>query len=279
MKLKRLFSFVELILFILIIQGCDTSSSKEIENLKEENLRLKTELDECKFGAAQLINESKQLYDNKEFEKAKNTLLILKEKHPSSTEAKEAEVILVKVEAEIQKQIDLAEKERLARELAEKQRILNATKKMRSRFDDVKGITWYYDKTTPNYDDNKNIHLYFGKEKDGIPWLRLRIRYASDDWLFIESYNIKADENTYTISTSYNEVERDNGYGGIWEWYDTDADARILAIVNAIINSKTAKLRYNGRQYHFDKIISNSEKIALQNVLDAFTALGGTLNK
>ncbi len=150
-----------------------------------------------------------------------------------------------------------------------------ALKKMRTQIDDIKGITWYYDKSTPKYDNTNNIHLYIGQEKTGNPWLRLRIRYSSSDWLFIESYNIKADSSVFTISTSYGDVERDNSSGSIWEWYDSNVDNNILVIVNSLIDAKNVKIRYNGQKYYNEKTVSQKEKRALKNVLDAYVALGG----
>jgi len=49
------------------------------------------------------------------------------------------------------------------------------------------------------------------------------------------------------------------------------------SIIKAIINSKVAKIRFNGKQYYDDRIISQSEKKALQNVLLAYETLGGII--
>jgi len=153
--------------------------------------------------------------------------------------------------------------------------IKTALKKMKSKYDDIKKITWYYDKSTPESNNTNNIHLYIGKEEGKKPFMRFVIRYSSSDWLFIENYNIKADSAVFTISTSFGDVERDNSYGSIWEWYDIIVDNKILLIVNSIIDSKNVKIRYNGQKYYNEKTISQKEKLALKNVIDAYVALGG----
>ena len=117
-----------------------------------------------------------------------------------------------------------------------------------------------------------------GKEKTGKPWLRFRIQYTADHWLFIESYVIKTDNDSYTISTSYDEVEKDNGAMGIHEWYDVAMNNRLYNIVKDVIKSKNVKLRHNGKQYYNDRSISEKEKQGLQNILDAYEALGGATN-
>lgn len=150
-----------------------------------------------------------------------------------------------------------------------------ALKKMKIKYDDIRKITWYYDKSTPESNNTKNIHLYIGKAEAGKPFMRLVIRYSSSNWLFIENYNIKADSTVFTIPTSFGEVKRDNAYDSIWEWYDTKVDKKILNIVNSIIEAKSVKLRYNGQKYFDERTVSQKEKTALKNVLDAYIALGG----
>jgi hypothetical protein len=162
--------------------------------------------------------------------------------------------------------------------LKNKKRIEIAKRKMRIKYDDVQDITWYYYKSTPIRNNNKNIHIYFGKVKDKIPYLRLKITYSASKWLFIESYDIKTDDDTYNIQASFNEVERDNDYNGIWEWYDTTVDDKTIDIINSIISSKNSKIRYHGRQYIFDRIISNSEKNAMKNSLDAYYTYSNDIN-
>jgi TFIIF-interacting CTD phosphatase-like protein len=116
-----------------------------------------------------------------------------------------------------------------------------------------------------------------GKEENSKPWLRFRIQYKGDDWLFIENYNIKTDNDTYTF-TPTKRVERDNGSGDIWEWCDESLNSRTYTMIQDVIKSKSVKIRHNGRQYYKDRRVSSREKAALKNVLDAYEALGGNMN-
>jgi len=149
---------------------------------------------------------------------------------------------------------------------------------MRTKYDEVKEITWHFDKASPKYDDTKNFLLYIGKDKNNDCWLRLRIRYAADDWLFIKKYILKIDDYTYTILPGDFNVQRDNSGGRIWEWYDKTPSKSDIEAIKAIINSKKTILRYEGDQYHYDRNISQQEKQSLQNVLDAYIALGGSFD-
>ncbi len=46
-------------------------------------------------------------------------------------------------------------------------------------------------------------------------------------------------------------------------------------MIKAIISSKQAIIRFEGKQYRNDKVITPIQKKALENVLDAYLALGG----
>lgn len=145
-----------------------------------------------------------------------------------------------------------------------------ALSSMRKEYDDVEKITWYYDKTTHRYTNTNNVYLYFGKPNVGNPVLRFRIQYAGDDWLFIQKYIFSIDGKTFELNPS--ETERDNN-SEVWEWSDEAAGMKALEIVAAIIDSKEAKIRYVGKQYFKDRILTNTEKSALKNVFEAFSGL------
>lgn len=258
--------------------GCGGVSQNEYDTLKAENEKLKKEIEDLKFGPDKLLSQAKVYLENKEFNKAKSELNTLLDKHPASQQATEAKQLITVADNGIKEQKIADEKAKIEKEKAEKERLANATKKLRTKYDDIKGITWYYDKGTPQYTNYNSFHLYMGKEKTGKPWLRFRIQYTADDWLFIQSYVIKTDNDSYTISTSYGEVETDHGSGDIWEWYDVPMNNRLYNIVKDVIKSKTVKLRHNGKQYYKDRTITEKEKQGLQNMLDAYEALGGSTN-
>lgn len=261
----------------LFLAGCGVSQ-KEYEDLKRENDQLKTEIDELKNGPDRLLGQAKDLLNEKQFEESKEILTKLINKHSGTSQASEARDLISKVDKMIEDEIKKRDAERARLEREEKQRLANATKKLRTKYDDIRGITWYYDRGTPVYTDYNSFHLYMGKEKSGPPWLRFRIQYTADDWLFIESYIIKTDNNSYTIPTKFGEVETDHGSGAIWEWYDVALDSKLYEIVKDVITSKTVKLRHNGKQYYRDRTITSTEKQGLRNILDAYEALGGRMN-
>lgn len=274
---KRTLQILTIGLLMAVLFGCDGVSKNEYETLKAENEKLKQEIEDLKFGPDKLLSQAKIYLENKEFSKAKSELQTLLDKHPASPQTTEAKHLLDLADNAIEEQKLAEEKAKAEREKEEKERLANATKKMRVKVDDMNDITWYYDKTSPQYTNYNGFYAYIGKKEGSKPWLRLVIQYAADDWLFIEKYIIKVDGQTYNITEdSYGEIKTDNGSGGIWEWLDRKVGFSEYQIIKAVANGKDVKIRFNGKDYYKDKSITEQQKSALRNVLDAYEALGGT---
>ncbi len=148
----------------------------------------------------------------------------------------------------------------------------NALKKMRIETDKFNGTKFYTDRSTPYYANYSTFHIYIGKMEGGDPYLRLKVRYSDDDWLFVESASINIDGDVRDLDVG-SDWDRDNGSGDIWEWVDVNATESHLSLVRDIINSKSAVIRYFGSKYRDDRTITSAQKRALQNVLDAYEAL------
>lgn len=270
-------------LVILSLGGCKQSTQEitalrnENANLKKENEELKKKYEDAAHGASRLLAQAEEHYKSKKFPEAKSVLTTLIEKHAGAPEAARAKNILEETNREIEKQArEVAESDRKIKE-EQKKRLETATSKMRKTVDKVEGITWYHDKTTTEFVDKNSFHIYMGQRGNASPWLHLVARYSDDDWLFVRSFIVVSDGNRFESGPV--EFKRDNGSGSIWEWYDTTLSAKELQWVQAVIKGKNNLIRYQGDKYYQDRTITNQERQALQNVLDSFTVLGGSLPK
>jgi hypothetical protein len=140
-----------------------------------------------------------------------------------------------------------------------------ALSSMRPKKDSFSGITWYRDRSSPTYTNANGFYLYFGVKSGSKMILRQRIQYFDDNWLFIDSAKINVDGEIYNLG-SY-DWERDNN-SSIWEWIDEPLDDREM--IEAIIKSKSAVIRFDGSQYYDTRTITSSQKTALKNVLFAY---------
>jgi len=152
------------------------------------------------------------------------------------------------------------------------QELKNALAALRVKKDSVTNKKWYYARTTTQYIDTNSLHLYMGQEQGSEPYLRFRIQYAGDDWLFINKFTINADGQVFVIEPDYGDMERDND-SDVWEWYDISPSDGNLSMVKAIMNSKKAVIRCEGDQYYKDRTITSTEKKALKSVLAGYNAL------
>ena len=138
-------------------------------------------------------------------------------------------------------------------------------KSFKKNEDEFEGSAFYRDPRTPYYSNVNFIYPYIGK-KENQYWLRLKFQYNSDDWLFIERAILMIDGEKYTVTGNW---ERDNN-SDIWEWLDLSVEENELLILEKLVNSKDAKVRYEGRQYHNDRTISSKEKSIIKKTLEIY---------
>src|ERR1035437_4602818 len=92
---------------------------------------------------------------------------------------------------------------------------------LRVKKDDIEGITWYSPDAADGY--KTAMYLYIGKKGTGEPWLRWKIRYYGDNWLFIRKYRIKIDQEDAKTLLPTEQIKHDTGNGSVWEIFDEPA--------------------------------------------------------
>lgn len=147
-----------------------------------------------------------------------------------------------------------------------------AFSRLRIKKDSVTNKTWYYARSTTSYVDVNSFHLYMGKDKGSDPYLRWKIQYAGDDWLFIKKFTFNVDGNISVYDDVYSDIERDND-SNVWEWYDVVPNDSDISLIESIIKSKKAVYRSEGDQYYKDRTISDKEKSALKDILTVYYGL------
>ncbi|GJQ05230.1 hypothetical protein [Capnocytophaga canimorsus] len=149
-----------------------------------------------------------------------------------------------------------------------KKEVEKELKSFRKIEDEFNNNAFYYDLRTPKYTDVDFIFPYIGANENNY-WLRLRFQYEADDWLFIERAILLIDGEKYTVTGNW---ERDNN-SRIWEWLDMPVGLNEEIILDKIANSKSAKVRYEGRQYHNDRTITDKEKSIIKKTLEIYQKL------
>jgi predicted nucleic acid-binding Zn ribbon protein len=183
-------------------------------------------------------------------------------------------VFVAVIISEKQKMSEKTDKEKLVKEnilqplpIEEVKKILKPFKKS---VDKIEGITWY---NMPYYNNmyQSRIHPYIG-ESNGKFWLRLKIVYHSNNWLFIQGFKFFGDGNTRELSMSGKRVERESG-STVWEWIDAQPDDEEINLLRLLGTSDDAVIRYIGRTYHQDRTLTSKEKKAIKTTVESYLKL------
>ncbi len=248
--------------------SCGPSQS-EYDELLKNNEMLKIEVAELKQEIENYRNTPDRLYSKvPELVKHENidSLAVICERlekyHPASQECKKAKDALQKLVAK--KDADIK---------AEKEKRMKAVNKLKKKYDDVDGITWYSNPYFVHYNNTNHVSVYIGKSETSV-WLRLKMSYEGDNWIFFENAYLSYDGNTkYVYFNEYEDKKSDSGYGGrVWEWIDVGVDDSMLAFLKEMVNGKSIKMRLSGKYTH-DHIITYDERKGIEDVLLAYDVL------
>lgn len=173
----------------------------------------------------------------------------------------------------VQQSLDKMDKEIAKKEAAAKAKRLQAVNKLKKKYDDVAAITWYHNPYFTHYNDSNNMSIYMGKRDSGRPWLRLRMSYYGENWIFFEKAYLSYDGNTREIPfDKYDDKETENSGGYVWEWIDVAVDSNLLEYLKKMVDGKVVKMRLTGKYTH-DKTLTATEVNALKDMLLGYDVL------
>jgi hypothetical protein len=269
--------FLLLTATLAILSGCGPSqkeyeqANKRVLELDAQVTALRAELEDVKFGASRLLAQAKSAYKINNDAEAKKILDDLLKRHPTSTESREGTELLVKVDsrlaaAELQRK---REEERKAQE--ERLALTRAIGNMNKRTDDIKGITWVSHRRAPVL--GNHVAIYFGSSKDSAANypLRIKLQYYGDDWLFVRSVTLKADDRVYKLGEL--EFKRDHSSGSVWEWIDMPV--KDYEMLNHLMTAKRVVTRFEGDKYYKDVNLPKEQLTQLREVYQAWKIMGG----
>lgn len=162
--------------------------------------------------------------------------------------------------------------ERAQQEAEREQKQQELFSSFRSDYDQVTQITWYRPSSAPEYINNNSCYIYMGKNGGDYPhyWIRWVMSYAGNDWIFFDNITINVDGTNYYKTFDYFDVNRDNNYGGVWEYVDISVTSNDMEILDAIANSDQTIIRFQGDEYRYDKTVTQTEKDGIRSILDAY---------
>lgn len=251
--------------------ACDHSRITELEQrihqLQTENKNLQKELDKYKYSPNKLLADIERCYNVSNQQQLSILVAQMREYHPNAQELKQAE----EYEKKLADQILLErQKEIEAQQRAERER-LKAVDKLKKKFDDVSGITWYSNPYFTHYNNSNLCSLYIGRQENSV-WLRLKMSYYGDSWIFFDSAYLSYDGNTYNISFNEYEDKKSDSDTETWEWIDVSVNEALLQFLQNAVKSGNIKMRLSGK-YTKTRNLSRNEINGLKDVLLAYDVL------
>lgn len=145
--------------------------------------------------------------------------------------------------------------------------------KLRWEPDAINGITYYFHKEQPFYDNSRSYALPYMGNRDNSYWLRWKILYTGDDWCFWTNLTFSVDGQNYYHAYDYFEVTRDNQGGDVWEYVDISVDEGEKILLEKIANSERTIIRFEGKNRYYDLWVSDEDKQAIKDILTAYDLL------
>ncbi len=263
----KIYYIISSMICFTIIISCNGSNKKEIMQARIDSLE--KELDNEKNGEKRIYDQVKYRYNQKDYSAVINEFEKLKAKYPGSKS-------IVELKGIYEESLKIVESERLSAEKTSKlaaEKKAESLKQLKTKYDDVEGITWYKQKYFTHYSNTNRVSIYAGYSKGSSPWLRLTMSYAGDDWIFFKTAQLSFDGDTRTFPfDDYTEKKSDNSGGEVWEWIDISISQAEIDWLRKFANSKNAKMRLSGK-YTETRNLTSAERQGILDVLNGYDYL------
>lgn len=152
------------------------------------------------------------------------------------------------------------------------------TKGLEVERDKMERVTFYSSKGLPRL--TPSLDAYISLPDDKMPSLRMRAIYSGKRWVFYTQIKIMADDViVYDRPFKAREVQHNNSGRQVWETADFFATPTELAALTAVANSKSAIVRFSGRDKREDHEVTTRERRDLQQMLSAYDKMKAQLQQ
>lgn len=278
--------FLGTLIFTLVISSCAKHSDEEYASLErkivtleatnkqlsEKISLLESEIIQYQTSPEKVLANAKVLYSSKKLKELLEVKELLMKYHPESDATKEVINLYTKAKAEHEAAVEAEKKKKLAEKEATEKKRMQAVNKLKKKYDDVSDITWYQNPYFTHYTNTNLTSIYIGKDASST-WLRIKMSYTGDDWIFFEKAFLSYDGNTKELYfDQYQDKKSDNGSGDVWEWIDIKISDDLLSYLRQMVNGKSIKMRLSGK-YTTTRNLSAKEINGIKDVLLAYDVL------
>jgi len=242
------------------------SLTSEVTQLRDSLNKIMPELEGYRNSPEKLCSNIDELYKAGDIYELKSIKDKLEKYHPESKEYTIVKDLVSKYESE---QLKKAEEEKKAR--------LKAVSKLKKKYDDINHTTWFYNPYFTHYTNTNHTSIYMGKSESSL-WLRLKMSYEGDDWIFFDTAYLSYDGNTYYVPFDEYRDKKTENDTRVWEWIDVNVDDEMLSFLRKMVNGKSVKMRLSGKYSH-TRNLTSSEIKGIKDILIAYDVLEAEMRK
>lgn len=270
---RILFFVLSLILTGCVGKGELEEKNKRIEQLEKELSECRQELNGYKRSPSKLLKWFQYGIEREDEDYLLSVYDSLKQYHPESNEKLQADKLLEQYNNLRRKK---KEERRLAEEKAEKEKFASLNR-LKKDHDDVEGQTWYKNPYFIHYTNSNLTSIYIGKKDDTV-WLRLKMSYYGDDWIFFDTAYLSYDGNTIEIPFDEYRDKKTDHEADVWEWIDVSVSDSMLSFLRQMVNSSSPKMRLSGK-YSKTRTLSKNEIKGIKDVIAGYDVLKSNINQ
>lgn len=267
------------LLFFAIFSSCLSNSKydtivSQLSDLKEENQKLKARIESqekeliiFKTDPDKLLKDAESALNVNNESELLRIQKLFTDFHPQNKHKSTVDGYCAKLKLQQEQERLAIEKEKKS----EEDRRLSTVKRMKKKYDDIDGITWYENPYFTHYNNANLTSIYIGQNSYNV-WLRLKMSYYGDSWIFFDDVYLSYDGNTLNIPfDEYKEKKTENN-SSTWEWIDVGVDHYMLSFIRQMVNGKDVKMRLSGK-YTKTRNLSTKEIKAIKDILLAYDVL------
>lgn len=254
-----------------ILTGCGNGSGSA-PSIKNNSVHKEVSKKEDYSGIApsKLLRHIQAHYDLGQYVNGKDKLNYLMEVYPDTLDGINLVDLKNQMDAALLK--DQQEKQALAQAEVNK-RLPNAVNKM--RIINEGKTTYYYDLSSPEFDTKECFYAYIKKDIYGAH-LYFKARYVGTTWLNMETMMVTVDKLDYTVEGEVIKSETKGKKAYKHELYDFEVTTEDqMKTLKAIANGTDVIALFIGKDTYKKRDITQEQRLAFRNVLDAYTFLSG----
>ena len=137
---------------------------------------------------------------------------------------------------------------------------------MRIEYDAITQLYEIYPRFTGAFGDH-SIYNYIVL-RDDEAFLRLKLKFTNNDWLFVDSFVVAADD--YRWNSPSFEFTKDNNATLVWEWINVLPDEKLNYAIEKLCEADVSYIRFYGQKYKMDWEVSDRAKRNLRDIRELY---------